>query len=81
VALIVGYNIAMTRIALCLLLACGSSKHSVDGGLLGSGATCDLSNDQCAAGLKCCSEPTHMQPPSHDICVTPQMDGTCPQFP
>lgn len=65
---------------LCLLLACGSSSHPIDGGL-GSGATCDLANDHCNAGLKCCSEPTHMQPPSHDICVTPQMDGTCPQFP
>jgi hypothetical protein len=71
----------MTRIAsLCLLLACSSSRHPIDGGLT-AGATCVLSDDQCGAGLKCCSEPSHMQPPSHDICVTPQMDGTCPQFP
>jgi hypothetical protein len=71
----------MGRIAwLSLVLACSSSKHTIDGGLA-QGATCDLANDQCGASLKCCSEPTHMQPPSRDICVTPQMDGTCPQFP
>jgi hypothetical protein len=72
-------------ICLWLLLACGSSKQAIDGGGTGSGlgsdAACELTNDQCGDSLKCCSEPTHTQPPTHDICVMPQMDGTCPQFP
>ncbi len=62
------------------LLACGHSSHPVDGGLA-QGAICDPQDDKCATGLKCCSEPTHMQPPSQNICVTPQTDGTCPMFP
>lgn len=51
-----------------------------EGGLV-QGQECDLKNDLCGPGLKCCSEPTHMQPPTHDICVPPQQNGTCPLYP
>ncbi|HEX4449489.1 MAG TPA: hypothetical protein VH143_01410 [Kofleriaceae bacterium] len=64
---------------LMLLVACGSSKSTVDGPAgLGSGAACDISNDQCAAGLKCCTEPP--QPP-HTVCSVPTGSGTCPLLP
>ena len=50
-------------------------------GEAGQGDMCDLQNDMCGAGLKCCSEPTHMQPPTHNICVPPTSNGTCPMYP
>lgn len=27
------------------------------------------------------SEPTHMIPPTHDICVPPDQGGACPLYP
>jgi hypothetical protein len=52
-----------------------------DGGLQ-SGAPCDLQNDQCATGLKCCTEPTHIPDAStHDICAPVQDGGICPMYP
>jgi hypothetical protein len=67
------------RVGLLLLFACGSSKSAADGSAgLGSGAACDTSDDQCATGLKCCTQPT--QPP-HANCVLPTSTGTCPLVP
>ena len=58
-----------------------SSDSSPDGGLQ-SGDSCDLQNDQCAPGLKCCTEPTHIVDAStHDICAPIQDGGTCPMYP
>ncbi len=54
---------------------------SNDGGL-GQGSLCDLQKDMCGAGLKCCSEPTHIPDAStHDICVPPEDGGICPAYP
>jgi hypothetical protein len=53
-----------------------------DGGGLQSGDSCDLQNDQCASGLKCCTEPTHIPDAStHDICAPIQEGGVCPMYP
>ena len=35
----------------------------------------------CPEGKKCCSEPTHQNPPSAYVCVTPSSGGICPQQP
>ena len=35
----------------------------------------------CAKGDKCCSEPTHMNPPSVYECVPPEANGACPMYP
>jgi hypothetical protein len=35
----------------------------------------------CATGDKCCSEPTHMNPPSVYECVPPEANGACPMNP
>jgi hypothetical protein len=66
----------------------GSDSASSDGapkdapgGEAGQGQMCDIQNDNCGPGLKCCTEPTHMQPPTHDICVPPESNGTCPKYP
>ncbi len=37
--------------------------------------------NSCGAGKKCCSEPTHKDPPSAYVCVTPTGNGTCPLLP
>ncbi len=59
----------------------GGMAGAAGSGGLQQGDTCDLNNDQCGSGLKCCSEPTHMNPPTHDICVPPDSNGTCPAYP
>jgi len=69
----------IARMALVLVIACGSSKATIDAPAgLGSGAACDTTNDQCTTGLKCCTQPT--QPP-HAICVAPTSSGGCPLVP
>jgi hypothetical protein len=35
----------------------------------------------CPNGKKCCSEPTHTNPPSVYECVMPNPDGSCPLYP
>jgi len=35
----------------------------------------------CATGAKCCSEPTHMNPPTVYECVPPEANGACPMYP
>lgn len=35
----------------------------------------------CTVGKKCCSEPTHQNPPSAYVCVTPMGNGMCPLQP
>ncbi|CAN5655174.1 hypothetical protein BH09MYX1_BH09MYX1_03040 [soil metagenome] len=35
----------------------------------------------CPEGKKCCSEPTHQNPPTAYVCVTPSGGGLCPQQP
>jgi len=52
-----------------------------DGGL-GVGDTCDPQNNQCEAGLLCCSEPIHGSDAATSgyFCEKPVNKG-CPQFP
>ncbi len=61
--------------------AAAEASGGKDGGL-GQGAPCDLQDDLCGSGLKCCAEPTHMLDAStQDICVPPEDGGVCPQYP
>jgi hypothetical protein len=61
-----------------------ADSSSVDSSVPYEAGSLDMCNpndpSSCSKGLKCCSEPTHKQPPSAFICVTP-LNGVCPQLP
>ena len=59
-----------------------STDASSEGGGLGQGSLCNIQNDKCGSGLKCCTEPTHIPDAStNDICVPPEDGGVCPAYP
>ncbi len=51
------------------------------GGNLDAGATCDLKNDQCGPGLKCCAGGAVQVDGGVGHCVVPTDGGTCPLVP
>ncbi len=51
------------------------------GGHLDAGATCDMKNDQCDPGLKCCAGGAIQPDASVGHCTVPTDAGTCPLVP
>ena len=58
----------------------GDVSTGGDGGLQ-VGDTCDPNNNQCASGLLCCSEPTHIPDASTAYLCEKPVNGGCPKFP
>ena len=54
---------------------CSSSSSTA------TGADPSQCKPACGEGKLCCSEPTHMNPPSAGMCVAPSSSGTCPEQP
>ncbi len=51
------------------------------GGTLDAGDTCELKNDQCGPGLKCCGGGAVTPDAGTGHCVVPTDGGTCPLVP
>jgi hypothetical protein len=55
---------------------------STGDGSVGPGQPCDPQNNQCKAGLLCCSEPTHIPDSSTAyFCEPPDQQQQCPKLP
>ena len=56
------------------------AEAAADGGLK-SGDPCDLQNDQCGGGLKCCGGGAQILDAGQGHCIPPTDAGTCPAIP
>jgi hypothetical protein len=61
--------------------AAPNDAESFGDGSLQAGANCDPNNNQCSAGLLCCSEPTHLPDAAFAYFCEKPVNKGCPMFP